>query len=184
MSLLDSRHRPFRLLTEELVVAREEGSASERSASVSRVPESNERIAAQIARIVPRDIQPLVALPQRRVVALEPVRESHVRLRAGGRRVTRARASRCRDSTGRRPGRCRSRRPARRARRGSRSGIAAGACVQYERHFVESTKPGSSSAPVGQASMQSVHDPQSSASGGVASTAAVVTSVPSTTQEP
>ena len=32
--------------------------------------------------------------------------------------------------------------------------------------------------------MQSVHVPQSASSGGVASTSAVVTSVPSTTQEP
>jgi hypothetical protein len=64
------------------------------------------------------------------------------------------------------------------------SGIGAGACDQYDKHLVESTTPGSSSAPVGHASMQSVHEPQSSSSGGVASTETVVTSVPSTTHEP
>ena len=64
------------------------------------------------------------------------------------------------------------------------SGIVCGDCVQYERHRVESSVPGSSSAPVGQASMQSVHDPQSRSRGGVGSITAWVTSVPSTTQEP
>ena len=52
-------------------------------------------------------------------------------------------------------------------RRGTASGIAAGACVQYERHFVASSVPGSSSAPVGHASMQRRHAPQSASSGGV-----------------
>src|SRR5881392_3768601 len=45
-----------------------------------------------------------------------------------------------------------------------------GACVQYDRHFVESSTPGSSSAPVGQASMQRVHVPHPASSRGVAST--------------
>src|SRR6185437_10453866 len=40
------------------------------------------------------------------------------------------------------------------------SGIGAGACVQYERHLVASTTPGSSSAPFGHASMHSVHEPR------------------------
>ena len=64
------------------------------------------------------------------------------------------------------------------------SGIEPGACVQYERQRVESSVPGSSSAPVGQASMQSVHEPQSSSSGAERSISASVTSVPSTTQDP
>jgi hypothetical protein len=64
------------------------------------------------------------------------------------------------------------------------SGMDAGACVQYERQRVESRTPGSSSAPVGQASMQSVQEPQSRLSAGVGSSATSVTSVPSTTQEP
>ena len=64
------------------------------------------------------------------------------------------------------------------------SGIAPGAWLQYERQRVESSVPGSSSAPVGQASMQSRHEPQSSASGSERSISASVTSVPSTTQEP
>ena len=49
---------------------------------------------------------------------------------------------------------------------------------------MESTTPGSSSAPVGHASMQSVHEPQSSSSGALGSISTSVTSVPSTTQEP
>ncbi len=57
-------------------------------------------------------------------------------------------------------------------------------CVQYERHFVASSVPGSSSAPVGQASMHSVQLPQSRSSRGVCSTATSVISVPSTTHEP
>jgi hypothetical protein len=44
--------------------------------------------------------------------------------------------------------------------------------------------PGSSSASVGQASMQSVHEPQPASSGVAGSTAWSVTNVPSTTQEP
>src|SRR5881392_3768599 len=48
-----------------------------------------------------------------------------------------------------------------------------GACVQYDRHFVESSTPGSSSAPVGQASMQRVHVPHPASSRGVASTSIV-----------
>ena len=64
------------------------------------------------------------------------------------------------------------------------SGIGSADCVQYERQRVASSTPGSSSASVGHASMQSVQEPQSASSGGVASSSAVVTSVPSTTQEP
>jgi hypothetical protein len=64
------------------------------------------------------------------------------------------------------------------------SGIGFADCVQYERHFVASSVPGSSSALVGQASMQSVQEPQSVARGGVASSSTSVTSVPSTTHEP
>ena len=63
-------------------------------------------------------------------------------------------------------------------------GSARGACVQYERHCVASSDAGLVQRAVGQASMQSVHVPQSASSGGVGSTSAVVTSVPSTTHEP
>jgi hypothetical protein len=49
---------------------------------------------------------------------------------------------------------------------------------------VESTTPGSSSAPVGHASMQSVQEPQSSSSGPFGSISTSVTRVPRTTQEP
>ena len=99
-------------------------------------------------------------------VAAEPLGKSHVRRRLR-RHLARPGAARRRGSTDRRPGRCRSRRPG--IELGAiASGIAAGACVQYDRHFVASTTPGSSSAPVGHASMQSVHEPQSSSSGGVA----------------
>ena len=47
-----------------------------------------------------------------------------------------------------------------------------------------SSVPASSSAPVGQASMQSVQEPQSVPSGVAGSSSTSVTSVPSTTQEP
>ena len=80
-----------------------------------------------------------------------------------------------RGSTGRRPGRCRTRTPSRRGRRGNRSGIGAGACVQYERQRVASSSPGSSSAPVGHASMQRRQEPQSSSTGCVASISTSVT---------
>ena len=64
------------------------------------------------------------------------------------------------------------------------SGIAPGACVQYERQRVESSVPGSSSAP-GRAGVDAErHEPQSSSSGSERSISASVTSVPSTTQEP
>ena len=62
--------------------------------------------------------------------------------------------------------------------------IGSAVCVQYERHFVASRTPGSSSAPVGQASMQRVHEPQPGSTGAVGSSSTVVTSVPSTIQEP
>ena len=54
----------------------------------------------------------------------------------------------------------------------------------HERHLFASSTPGSSSAPVGQASMQSVQEPQSRASGADGSSSTSVTSVPSTTHEP
>ena len=63
-------------------------------------------------------------------------------------------------------------------------GIAPGACVQYERQRVASSVPGSSRAPVGHASMQSVQDPQSSSRGPLVSISTSVTSVPSTTHDP
>ncbi len=49
---------------------------------------------------------------------------------------------------------------------------------------MESSVPGSSSAPVGHASMQSVHEPQPASSGPDGSTAWSLTSVPRTTQDP
>ena len=64
------------------------------------------------------------------------------------------------------------------------SGIGAAACVQYERHLVESRTPGSSSAPVGHASMHIVHEPQAKGIGSPASISTSVTRVPRTTQEP
>jgi hypothetical protein len=64
------------------------------------------------------------------------------------------------------------------------SGNGADDCVQYERQRVASSTPGSSSASVGHASMQSVQEPHPASSGEVGSISAVVSSVPSTTHEP
>ena len=77
-------------------------------------------------------------------------------LRVGG---DAARAG-CRD---RRPGRCRSRRRARRARAAVLSGIGArSSIVRYDRQRVESSTPGSTSAPVGHASRHRVQLPHCS----------------------
>jgi len=65
-----------------------------------------------------------------------------------------------------------------------RSGIGLGDCVTYERHLFASSTPGSSSAPVGHASMQIVHSPQPARKAGVCTSSISVTSVPSTTHEP
>jgi hypothetical protein len=53
-----------------------------------------------------------------------------------------------------------------------------------DRQRVASSTPGSSSAPVGHASMHRVQEPQSAPSGGVDWSSRSVTSVPSTTHEP
>ena len=64
------------------------------------------------------------------------------------------------DSTDRRPGRCRSRRPAGRSPARSASSIAPRvSIVRYDRQRVASSTYGSTSAPVGHASRQSVHVP-------------------------
>ena len=52
---------------------------------VARVSGRDERVAAQVARILAREVQALVALAQLLVAGLEPLDERHVRLGVGGR---------------------------------------------------------------------------------------------------
>ena len=74
-------------------------------------------------------------------VALEPVAKRDRRRRVLRGPRPRLAASRSRDSTGRRPGRCRSRTPCRCSSARYSSGIGAGACVQYDRHLFASSVP-------------------------------------------
>ena len=83
------------------------------------VPERDRRVAAQPARVVPRHVEAVVRLDERATVGFEPRDEVDV---AARRAAARRGVSRRRGSTGTRPGRCRSRTPGRRARRGSPPG--------------------------------------------------------------
>ena len=153
--------RPRGVLAQQLVVARRvalDRGALRLAADVARARR------ARCAAASGRRCAARTAGRSARAARRRPPRASRRARRAARAAAARRRrgASRCRGSTGRRPGRCRSRRPARRACSRYASGIGAGACVQYERHFVASSVPGSSSAPVGQASMQRRHSPQSS----------------------
>ena len=125
------------------------------SSGLPTLPSAYEGVPPEPARIVPRHVEPVELRDELRPVALQPVDERDVRHGVVRQRHRRRVASRRRDSTGRRPGRCRSRRPTRRARRRYSPASGCGACVQYERQRFASSTPGSSSAPVGQASMQS-----------------------------
>ena len=155
------------------------GSASPAAGVAERV----EGVAPQPAGIVPRNVEPVELRDELGPVARQPVEERDVRHRVLG-----SGRSRRRFSTPRFQGQTswQMSQPYTDAPSSSRyaSGTGAGACVQYERQRFASSTPGSSSAPVGQASMQSGQRPQSRSSGGVASISTSVTSVPSTTQEP
>ena len=118
---VDPCERPLRVLAQQRVVALRVRLGELRGARRRRVAERDERVAAQVARVVARDVQALVARAQLLVVGLEPVDERHVRLGVRARARPRG-ASRSRGSTGRRPGRCRSRRRGRRAPRGTPRG--------------------------------------------------------------
>ena len=87
-------------------------------------------------------------------VAPEPFGERHTAVSSVRGVVPHADASRCRDSTGTTSDRRRSRRPFLQGSARYSSGTAASAYVQYERHLVASSVPGSSSAPVGRVDAQ------------------------------
>ena len=99
------------------------------------------------------------------VVRLQPLHERDVRLGVRGRDSSPRAASRCRGSTDRRPGRCRSRTRASRTPPAVFDGAGRLAPVRETCGRVE--MPGSSSAPVGHASMQSVTSRSRAWSGGV-----------------
>ena len=144
------------------------------------VAERDERVTAQEARIVPRHIEPVVVVDQR--VRLEPLDEIDV---AGAARDPVGRGASARHgSTGRRPGRCRSRTPAHRAPTGTPRESPPAPASSTRGTWSRRGCPGSSSAPVGHASIQILQSPQSVSSGGVVSSSRSLTSVPSTTHEP
>ena len=108
-------------------------SSSARARLVARsptLPSATSAFRRSQPAVVARDEQPVVAAAQLVGVGLEPVDERDDAARRRRERRRRRGASRCRGSTGRRPGRCRSRRPGRRAPRGTAPGSRAGACVQ------------------------------------------------------
>ena len=145
--------------------------AARLGAAGAGVPERDDRVPPQPARVVSRDVEP-ARRGRRRGRGSSPSQASEVDVGGFVGGLDRRAAPRRRGSTGRRPGRCRSRRPGPRAGRGRPPGSRARTCVQYERHRVASSTPGSSSAPVGHASMQRVHEPQPARIGGVGSSSA------------
>ena len=60
MSFPNSRHRPCRLLTQEFVVVVEKRLREPQILGSARVAKRNQRIAAEVARVVPRDVEPVV----------------------------------------------------------------------------------------------------------------------------
>ncbi len=149
------------------------------------VAERDERIAPKLAPVVSRDVQPVVACPSaasassrnqstRRDVRLcalarQPVGSALLDTAVPGTDVLAdVAAVHLRAELA----------------RGTPRGSAPAPASSTRGTWSHRATPGSSSAPVGHASMQSVHEPQSSSSGGVASSSAVVTSVPSTIHEP
>src|SRR4051812_10049061 len=87
IAFLDSPHSPFRLLAEQLVLARQEGLREDGIVAGAGVAESHERVPAEIARIVARHIEPVV--PPRKLcrIVTEPVGQPDVRLASGSRRL-------------------------------------------------------------------------------------------------
>src|SRR5690242_12743876 len=86
MTLLDSLHGPTGLLAELLVAAREKRIGECRVFGGARVAERDERIPPQVPSVVPRDVQPPVALPQGVAVFAQPVGQPHVRFGSVGQR--------------------------------------------------------------------------------------------------
>src|SRR3954451_12222563 len=86
IAFLDSPHSPFRLLAEQLVLARQEGLGQVGIVAGAGVAESHERVPAEVARIVAWHIEAVVPLRELGRIVTKPIGQSDVRLPPGGRR--------------------------------------------------------------------------------------------------
>src|SRR5439155_11401343 len=81
-----SIERPLRVLAQERVRVVDVPGCSPRLVRPTDVAHRDKRVPAQISRIVPRDVEPVVALDEPLPVCLEPFDEGNRRLSAGGQR--------------------------------------------------------------------------------------------------
>src|SRR4051794_15221582 len=79
-SLPYSAQRPLRVLTEQRVVLLGVPLGERRVLCPADVAERDERVPAQVARVLLRDVEPLVAADELVAVRLQPVDERHRRL--------------------------------------------------------------------------------------------------------
>src|SRR5438270_10302879 len=86
-ALLEPLERPRGVVAHHLVAAVGVVGEHRPVLGSARVAERDERVPAHVARIVPGDVETVVAAPELVAVRLEPLHERHVRLGPGGKRL-------------------------------------------------------------------------------------------------